>query len=131
VTESGDASSGVVPGSPEDFNASQNVRVFFETNKHFISNEAARTLRQQARWLRKYPEKRIIIEGNCDERGTREYNYALGNRRALSVRDFLISQGIPSYRIRTVSYGKDKPEFIGSNKTAWALNRRAVTVIAN
>lgn len=132
VSESSDSSvqaSGAVPGSYEDFKASNQDRIFFETDKYFIDNDAAKILRQQARWLRKHPEKHILLEGNCDERGTREYNYALGNRRAFSVRDFLVSQGIPAYRIKTISYGKERPEFLGSNEAAWSQNRRTVTVV--
>ena len=129
VSETRGDDNNIVPGSVADFQNSADDTIYFETDQHFISDKSARALRAQARWLRQYPEKRILIEGNCDERGTREYNYALGNRRAFAVRDFLISQGVPSYRIKTVSYGKDKPEFLGANETAWSLNRRAVTVI--
>ena len=104
-------------------------RVYFETNKHNISSTAAFTLESQANWIKSTPGFQLIIEGHCDERGTREYNLALGEKRAQSVKNYLISLGISSDRISTISYGKERPAVVGSNDGAWAQNRRSVTVI--
>ncbi len=106
-------------------------RVFFATDSHTLSNEAQSTLRLQAEWLNENPNTRITIEGHCDERGTREYNLALGERRAASVKRYLSSLGVSASRIETVSYGKERPAVLGSNASAWAQNRRGVTVISN
>ena len=84
---------------------------------------------RQAAWLRQYAQYRITIEGHCDERGTREYNLALGERRAMAVKSFLVAQGLPAARIETLSYGKERPEVVGSDESAWARNRRGVTVL--
>ena len=119
----------VVPGSKADF--LQQVgsdRVFFDTDKYDLSAEARATLDRQAEWLAKYPNVRITIEGHADERGSREYNLALGDRRANSAKTYLASR-IDAGRITTISYGKERPEATGSDESAWAQNRRAVTVI--
>lgn len=107
-----------------------NNRVYFRYDAWNISDEAAETLRRQAAWLTANPSVSVVIEGHCDERGTREYNLGLGERRANAVRTFLISAGVDGGRIRTISYGKDKPEVAGSNDEAWSKNRRGVTTIA-
>ena len=106
-------------------------RIYFETNKHNINSAAAFTLEAQANWLNSTPGFQIIIEGHCDERGTREYNLALGERRANSVKEFLISLGVESGRITTISYGKERPAADGSTSESWAENRRSVTVVGS
>ena len=106
-------------------------RVYFETNKHNINSAAAFTLEAQANWLNSTPGFQIIIEGHCDERGTREYNLALGERRANSVKEFLVSLGVESGRITTISYGKERPAADGSTSESWAENRRSVTIVGS
>lgn len=105
-------------------------RVFFAYDSSVLSGEGQATLERQATWLRSNPSQSVIVEGHCDERGTREYNLALGERRAAAAKSYLVSLGIPSGRISTVSYGKERPAVPGSNESAWAQNRRAVTVLA-
>ena len=104
-------------------------RIYFETDKHNISSASAFTLESQANWLKSTPGFQIIIEGHCDERGTREYNLALGERRANSVKEFLVSLGVEPGRVTTISYGKERPSAEGSTSESWAENRRAVTVV--
>jgi len=104
-------------------------RVFFATDRTDLSPEAQETLRRQSEWLRRYSNLTVTIEGHADERGTREYNLALGDRRATAARNFLVASGIAPDRIRTVTYGKERPEVVGSNEAAYAQNRRAVTTI--
>ena len=106
-------------------------RVFFATNKSSLTTAARETLRKQAAWLRKNSKITIILEGHADERGTREYNLALGERRANSAKDYLMTYGISSDRISVLSYGKERPVDSGSNPLAWSKNRRSVTVKAN
>ncbi len=106
-------------------------RVFFAYDSYSLSTTAQGTLNKQAKWLKANPSVAIAIEGHADERGTREYNLALGDRRASSVKDYLMSQGISSNRINTISYGKERPVKSGSNDTAWAQNRRSVSVRTN
>ena len=106
-------------------------RVYFETDKHNINSASAFTLESQANWLKSTPGFQIIVEGHCDERGTREYNLALGERRANSVKDYLMTYGISGNRISVISYGKERPVDSGSNPLAWSKNRRSVTVKAN
>ena len=93
--------------------------------------DGRQTLNKQAAWLKQYANYQITIEGHCDERGTREYNLALGERRAAAIRAFLVGQGIPANRMRTISYGKERPEVLGSDETSYARNRRGVTVLSN
>ena len=104
-------------------------RVFFATNKSSLTTAARDTLRKQATWLRKNKDLSVTLEGHADERGTREYNLALGEKRATAVRDYLVIEGISPDRIRVISYGKEKPAVVGSNDMAWSKNRRAVTTI--
>jgi peptidoglycan-associated lipoprotein len=104
-------------------------RVFFAVDRTELSPEAQETLRRQAEWLRRYSNLNVTIEGHADEHGTREYNLGLGDRRATATRNFLVAAGIPAQRIRTVTYGKERPAVIGSNEEAYAKNRRAVTTI--
>jgi peptidoglycan-associated lipoprotein len=119
----------VVPGSQEDFVRSvSSDRIFFDLDRFNVDAEDQATLQSQAQWLAKYPNRRITIEGHCDERGTREYNIALGERRANAAKNYLASLGIDSARIQTVSYGKERPQALGSTEEAWAQNRRAVTI---
>jgi peptidoglycan-associated lipoprotein len=106
-------------------------RVLFETDSHSLTAAATATLDKQSAWLKRYPQWRITIEGHADARGTREYNLALGDRRATAVRNYLVNQGIPAQRITTLSYGKERPVALGSNEAAWAENRRAVTVLGD
>ena len=104
-------------------------RVFFATNKSSLTSASRATLRKQATYLRKNKSLNVTIEGHADERGTREYNLALGEKRATAVRDYLVIEGISPDRIRVISYGKEKPAVVGSNDMAWSKNRRAVTTI--
>ena len=107
-------------------------RVYFETDKHNISSASAFKLESQANWLKSTPGFQLILESHCDERGTREYNLALGERRANSVKDFLVSLGVePGSRIMTISYGKERPAAEGSTSESWAENRRAVTIVGS
>jgi len=103
--------------------------VLFGFDQYDLSGEARATLDRQAAWLRQNPQRAITIEGHCDERGTREYNLALGERRANAVKNYLVTVGIPANRIRTLSYGKERPAAIGSSEQSWAQNRRGVTVV--
>ncbi len=106
-------------------------RVFFATNKSILTTASRDTLRKQAAWLRENKNINVTVEGHCDERGTREYNLALGERRANAVKDYLMTYGISGNRIATISYGKERPVNTGSDTLAWSQNRRSVTVKAN
>jgi peptidoglycan-associated lipoprotein len=132
VTTSTDrgGSLGPVPGSQADFVSvmqGQDV-IYFDTDRYNIDSSDAAALQSQAQWLMRYPGKRATIEGHCDERGTRDYNLALGERRANSAKNYLVSLGIDASRLTTVSYGKERPVALGSDEASWAKNRRAVTV---
>lgn len=121
--------SGPVPGSQAHFIANvSSDRVFFDTDRYNIDSADMATLQSQAQWLLQYPQKRVTIEGHTDERGTREYNLALGERRANAAKNYLVGLGVSASRIDTVSYGKERPVAMASNEQAWAQNRRAVTV---
>ena len=123
---------GPVPGSQADFMASViSDTIHFDLDKYAIDSESEGILRSQAQWLARYPAKSVTIEGHCDERGTREYNLALGERRANAAKNFLIGLGVDAGRITTVSYGKERPLALGSDEASWAKNRRAVTITAN
>ncbi len=119
------------PGSQADFTQNVGDHTYFEYDSYALNPQARAGLQKQAAWLKQYAQYRITIEGHCDERGTREYNLALGERRASAVKAFLVSQGIPANRIRTISYGKERPEVLGSDEAAYAKNRRGVTVLSN
>ncbi len=106
-------------------------RVFFATNESILTTRSRDTLRKQATWLRKNPEVNVVVEGHADERGTREYNLALGERRANAAKDYLMTYGVSASRISVISYGKERPVDSGSNPLAWSKNRRSVTVKAN
>jgi peptidoglycan-associated lipoprotein len=123
------ASTSVTPGSVGDFRQNVGDRVFFDTDASTVREDGRQTLNRQAEWLKKYGNYQITIEGHCDERGTREYNLALGERRANAARQYLIAQGIPASRLKTVSYGKERPDPVGSDEAAWSRNRRAVTAL--
>ena len=121
-----------VPGSQADFLRSvPSDRVFFDTDEFALRGEARGTLDAQAQYLQRYPNVTVTIEGHADERGTREYNLALGDRRANSVRNYLETRGVAANRMTTISWGKERPAVEGSNESAWSQNRRAVTVHPN
>lgn len=122
---------GPEPGTQEHLVQQVGDRVFFGFDRYDLTNEAQATLRAQADWLRQFPSVNVTIEGHADERGTREYNLALGERRANAVKNYLVNQGIPANRVTTISYGKERPVALGSNEAAWAQNRRGVTVLSN
>jgi peptidoglycan-associated lipoprotein len=124
------AGSAVVPGSREDFlQQAGSDTVHFDTDSYEIDAQSAAILDAQARWLTQYPAKTITVEGHCDERGTREYNLALGDRRANAAKNFLVNAGVSAARISVISYGKERPVAQGSDEDSWAQNRRAVTVV--
>ncbi len=117
------------PGSQQDFTVNVGDRIFFDTDSSAIRADAQATLARQAQWLGQYPNYGITIEGHADERGTREYNLALGARRAAATRDFLVARGVPANRLKTISYGKERPVAVCDNISCWSQNRRAVTVL--
>lgn len=120
----------IVPGSDADFKRSVTSNtVHFGTDQYDIDPEARAILDSQAQWLARYPNVRITIEGHCDERGTREYNLALGDRRANAAKNYLAARGVSPDRMNVISYGKERPIALGSDEAAWAQNRRAVTVV--
>jgi peptidoglycan-associated lipoprotein len=127
----GQQSTAPVPGSAQDFVVNVGDRVYFDTDSHDVRADAEPILGAQAGWLRQYPSVRVRIEGNCDERGTREYNLALGARRANSVRDYLVSHGVTADRISTISFGKEQPLDPGSSEDAWQKNRNGRTAIVS
>ena len=117
------------PGSQQDFVVNVGDRVFFETDSTDLTTTAQATLEKQAQWLNQYPKYQITVEGHADERGTREYNLALGARRGQVARDYLASRGVNPARMRTISYGKERPVAVCDNISCWSQNRRAVTVL--
>ena len=121
---------GVVPGSQEDFVASvASDRIFFDFDQYNVDAQDQATLQSQSQWLARNPAVRVTLEGHADERGTRDYNIALGERRANAAKIYLASLGVDPSRINVISYGKERPAALGSNEEAWAQNRRAVTVV--
>jgi peptidoglycan-associated lipoprotein len=118
-----------VPGSAQDFVVNVGDRVFFETDSTELTPQARTTLDKQAQWLQYYGKYSFTVEGHADERGTREYNIALGARRAQTVREYLVSRGVESNRMRTISYGKERPVAVCNDISCWSQNRRAVTVL--
>lgn len=127
---SGPVSSAAVPGSRADFLAQVGSdTVLFDTDGYSLDGEDTAILTKQAAWLKSNPNVRVTIEGHCDERGTREYNLALGDRRANSVKNFLVTNGVAAGQLSTISYGKERPVAMGSDESSWAQNRRAVTVV--
>jgi peptidoglycan-associated lipoprotein len=120
---------GATPGSQQDFQVNVGDRVFFESDSSDLTPQSRDTLDKQARWLSTYNRYPFTIEGHADERGTREYNIALGARRAQAVRDYLASRGVEPARMRTISYGKERPVAVCNDISCWSQNRRAVTVL--
>ncbi|MHB8529412.1 MAG: peptidoglycan-associated lipoprotein Pal [Caulobacteraceae bacterium] len=118
-----------IPGTVRDFVISAGDRVYFDYDSYSLRDDARPVLDAQAAWLARYPEVEVRIEGNCDERGTRDYNFALGARRANSVKDYLVGRGVSAGRIETISYGKEHPIDPGDGESAWAKNRNAHTDI--
>jgi peptidoglycan-associated lipoprotein len=121
--------SSVVPGSEEDLVQNVGDRVFFDFDKYDLKAEGQQTLEKQAQWLKAHPQVTVTIEGHCDPRGTREYNLALGERRATAAKNYLVALGIDPNRLETISYGKERPAVQGDDESAWAQDRRAVTVV--
>jgi peptidoglycan-associated lipoprotein len=117
------------PGSQEDLTQSAGDRIFFDTDRNTLNPQAIATLDRQASWLQQYPQVNVWVAGNCDERGTEEYNLALGQRRATADRDYLVAHGIQRTRIETISYGKSRPIDAASTPEAWAQNRNAITSV--
>ncbi|MCU0888854.1 MAG: peptidoglycan-associated lipoprotein Pal [Rubritepida sp.] len=117
------------PGSQEDLVVNVGDRVFFDFDSSAVRSDGRATLQRQAEWLQRFGSVNVQVAGHADERGTREYNLALGQRRANAARDLLVAQGVPSARISTISFGKDRPIALGSNEEAWAQNRVAITSV--
>lgn len=128
-TMSGDANGAVTPGTQEDLVVNVGDRVLFGYDSYDVSPEGRTTLENQTAWLGQYPNLSVTIEGHADERGTREYNLALGERRANAVKNYLVSLGVDPSRISTVSFGKERPAVEGSDDSAWSQNRRGVTTV--
>ena len=122
-------SASIEPGSQEDLIVNVGDRVFFNYDSAELDTDAQELLQDQVAWLKQYTDVSVIIEGHCDERGTREYNLALGEKRAQSVKNYIINLGISADRVATISYGKERPAVVGSNDGAWAQNRRSVTTV--
>jgi len=121
----------ITPGSDRDFIVNVGDRVFFDFDKYNIRNDQRAQLEKQAAWLKRYPAVMITVEGHSDERGTREYNLALSERRANSAKDFLVANGIAANRVKILPLGKERPVALGHDEASWAQNRRAVTVITS
>ncbi|MGH6989577.1 MAG: peptidoglycan-associated lipoprotein Pal [Stellaceae bacterium] len=128
-TGMGVSSSTITPGTKQDFVQNVGDRVFFVLNRSDISAEGRATLQRQAQWLQRYSNVTVTVEGHCDDRGTREYNLALGERRAAAAKRILVALGVAPNRISIISYGKERPIVVGDNPQAWAQNRVAITVI--
>lgn len=127
--QTGAMAAAATPGSQQDFVVNVGDRVFFDTDSSDLSQQARATLDRQAQWLNHYGNYAFTIEGHADERGTREYNIALGARRAQTVRDYLTSRGVSAQRMHTISYGKERPVAVCDDISCWSQNRRAVTVL--
>ena len=123
--------SSIVPGSSEDFRVNVGDTVHFALDQYSVQDSDKATLQKQATWLGRYPQVRVTVEGHADERGTREYNLALGARRANAVKEFLVSLGVSNARVDTVSYGKERPICTDASESCWSQNRRGVTVVMN
>lgn len=122
--------SAIKPGSAEDFRVNVGDTVLFDLDQHSVRPDAQSILQKQAAWLKQYPQVRLMVEGHCDERGTREYNLALGDRRAYAVKEFLVSLGVDAARLQTKSYGKERPVCAESDESCWQQNRRGYSVIS-
>ena len=125
----GGAAGAAKPGTQQDFTVNVGDRIFFDTDSSVVRADAQQILARQAQWLNQYPSYAITIEGHADERGTREYNLALGARRAAAARDYLMSRGVAGNRLRTISYGKERPVAVCDDISCWSQNRRAVTLL--
>ena len=123
--------SSIVAGSIQDFRVNVGDTVHFDYNEYNVTDEDKGILQRQSTWLQRYPQVRVTVEGHCDERGTREYNLALGARRANAVKEYLVSLGVASARLDTISYGKERPICTESDENCWAQNRRGVTTIVS
>jgi peptidoglycan-associated lipoprotein len=121
--------SAATPGSQQDFVVNVGDRVFFNSDSSELTPQSISTLEKQAQWLKSYGQYSFTVEGHADERGTREYNIALGARRAQAVHDYLVSRGIPAHRMHTISYGKERPVAVCDDISCWSQNRRSVTVL--
>ena len=128
--EPGAAYAAAGPGSVQEFNQTVGDRVFFDTDQTDLTPTAQATLDKQAAWLNRYNRYTFTIEGHADERGTREYNFALGSRRAQTVHDYLVAKGVSASRMKTISYGKERPVAVCDDISCWSQNRRAVTVLS-
>jgi peptidoglycan-associated lipoprotein len=128
-TSTATGGAGPVPGSQEDLVVNVGDRVFFDYDRYDLKDEGRATLQRQAAWMKMHPDVTVTVEGHCDERGTREYNLALGSRRATASKDYLVSLGVDSARVSTISYGKERPVCVESAESCWSINRRAVTVV--
>jgi peptidoglycan-associated lipoprotein len=117
------------PGSPDDFRQNIGDTILFKFDSDDLTDEAIQTLTRQVEWLKRYSPQELLIEGHCDDRGTREYNLALGERRARKVKQYLTDHGIDHYRVQHVSYGKERPCVLGEEEAAWRINRRAVVLL--
>ena len=135
TSSAGTGGGAVVPGSQEDLVANVGDRVFFDLDKSSLTSQGGRArdnmavLSRQADWLARYPRNAVQIAGNCDERGTTEYNLALGQRRANVTKNYLVGKGLAENRVTTISYGKERPTALGSDEEAWAQNRNAITSV--
>lgn len=125
------ADGSITPGTQADLEANVGDRVYFDTDSSVLNGEGQATLERQAEWLKKYGNVNVTIEGHCDERGTREYNLALGERRANAAKSYLVGLGVSASRVSTISYGKERPAALGHDADSWAQNRRAATVVIN
>ena len=123
------SNNGPIPGSQEDLVANVGDRVFYELNSSTLTDAGQATLSKQADWLAKYPNVSVQLAGNCDDRGTEEFNLALGQRRANAAKDFLSAKGVSSSRVTTISYGKDRPTALGDDEQSWSQNRNAITSV--
>ncbi len=117
------------PGTQQDLVVNVGDRIFFGYDKYDLTAEARAMIEKQAQWLKQYPHLNISVEGHCDERGTREYNLALGERRAAAVKTYMTALGVDAVRVQTISYGKERPAVMGSDETSWSQNRRGVVVV--
>lgn len=129
AAESTPVDTGPTPGTQEHLNQVAGDRVFFDFDKYDIRPDQEATLKAQAQWLAEFPNASVVVEGHCDERGTREYNLALGERRANAVKNYLVALGVDAARLETISYGKERPVALGSDEASWAQNRRGVLVL--
>lgn len=125
------SASSIKPGSADDFRVNVGDTVFFDVDQHSIRADAQSVLAKQAAWLQKYPSVRLLVEGHCDERGTREYNLALGDRRGYALKEYLVSLGVDAARLQSKSYGKERPVCAESDDSCWQQNRRGYSVISS